>query len=269
MRKPPSVASLGWCIMVMSTSPSRLRRRPMARRSRDLTVPSGRIKSFRDVAVGAAFEEGKLDDHGLALPAVPAAPHARARSRSAISREPSGRCGSSGSVDLIKREGLGALVAAQPVDAQIARDRIDPGRGAGARWIELRGLAPNRQQRFLRNILGGFRARAHAHQHGLDPRRIETKQSGECRTVMPPAIAPIHCTGPTARFRRRNRIIDITHTCSVACPDAGAASQSRGQPGRSLVTPAKARHGFALMTTCIPAVTTGGGVWIRREREVI
>ena len=66
----------------------------------------------------------------------------------------------SASIRFVMRIQSGPLVAAQAIDPQIARDRINPGRRACASRIEIRRLSPNRQQRFLRDVFGYLCRRA-------------------------------------------------------------------------------------------------------------
>ncbi len=136
------------------TSPIRLRSLPIASRSRDFTVPSGSSRHWR--ARRGLRRQNESFTTAIA-PAGSSCIAARTRfSHSAMSKEPSGPLSAViVCADSVKCEGLGALIAAQPVDPEIARDRIDPSRGAGPRRIELRGLAPNCQQRVLRDILAG------------------------------------------------------------------------------------------------------------------
>ena len=61
-------------------------------------------------------------------------------------------------------------------------------------------------------------ARAHAHQHGLDPRRIEAEQSGERRPIAPrrDRANPLRKLWIGLRLGRRHGVVAITHSCSVA-----------------------------------------------------
>ena len=79
-------------------SPSSSRRRFMARRSRDFTVPSGRLSCVGDIAVSAVFEERKLQRPAFVPPAIGRAQRGPARRVPPISSAPSGRSGSSLSI---------------------------------------------------------------------------------------------------------------------------------------------------------------------------
>ena len=128
--------------MVMRSHPSRPRSRFIASRSRDFTVPNGMRSACGDLRMRLLLEEGQFDDPELVF-------------RQPRQRAPDPRFhlrgGKAGirlrpGIDLKLQIDLGRIVcrgpflAAEPVDAQVARDGEYPGRRAGACGIEQRGL---------------------------------------------------------------------------------------------------------------------------------
>ena len=154
----------------------------MARRNRDFTVPRGRPRIFAISPWARPSTKGKLNDTDLLLRKFPkraTQPHIPLRIIEHFVR-PLGFLGRDCFID---GDELLTLVAAQSIDPQVARHRVNPGCRTGASRIVLGGLAPNRDERLLRDVLGRFRRGARAHQHGFDPGRIEAKQRGKSRAV--------------------------------------------------------------------------------------
>ena len=155
----------------------------MARRTRDLTVPSGRLSSAAISPWARPSKNESCKTRTCSGESSFSAARTRS-SRSAALSAWSGCFRHFGLDHLERRIKLRPFFAAQPIDAQIARDRENPRRGAGARRIEISGLAPHRQQRLLRDIFGRIGRRAEPHQHRLDPRRIELEQRRERGPVL-------------------------------------------------------------------------------------
>ena len=141
-------------------SSSRSRSRFIASRMRDFTVPSGMLQPFGDFGVRPALEERKRDDlHLLLASAVATAARTRVRARrpTAIGRAAPVSLGFISRIE--RRQRMRRAGRAAAVDAQIARDREDPGRRAGARRIEKLAPCATRSAGFLRQFLGGRRWR--------------------------------------------------------------------------------------------------------------
>ena len=164
-------------------SPNRLRKRAMARRTRDLTVPSGRLSSAAISPWARPSKNESCTTRTCSCDSSLSAARTRCVAFRGVERAV-GMFRPLGLDHLVGRVKFCPVVAAQPVDAQIAGDGKNPGRGAGARRIEIGGLAPHREQRLLRQIFGRIGRRAEPHQHRLDPRRIELEQRRERGAVL-------------------------------------------------------------------------------------
>ena len=161
----------------MPGSPSRSRRRPIARRSRDFTASQWEPQLLGDLGVRLV---GKVrQPHHLGL--LRRQRHQRLADAAFRLGGGQGVVGGGVVIDLFVAvvERFGAAGSAGRVDPQVAGDGEDPGGGAGLGGIEGGGLAPHRQQRLLRQLLGQLRLGAQAQHVALHPRREVSEQRGE------------------------------------------------------------------------------------------
>ncbi len=86
-------------------------------------------------------------------------------------------------VPVVGRLHRAADVAPVVVDAQVARDRVEPGRHLCARRVETRGAPPQGHHRLLRQLLGQRLVGATAYEKTLDARCKVAEQRGEGRSV--------------------------------------------------------------------------------------
>ena len=98
--------------------------------------------------------------------------------------------------------GQGTRRAAQKIDAAVAGDAVDPGRGLGAGRVEARPRLPGAQQHVLGHVLGRGRGKPPAHSHRLQPRGVEVEQPGEG----PPVGRVAHRKHPARLVREVRRV---------------------------------------------------------------
>jgi hypothetical protein len=157
--------------------------------------------------------------------------------------------GASAGVGVLVEVELAALVDAAaapvPVDAQVAGDREDPGRDAGPRRIEGRGLAPQGDHRLLGQLLGGRRRRAAANEVGGDTRREVLEQDRE-------GLPVARGDGPD----QIAHLLAVRHRSPASLRRDDGQPRSAGRCRRPQIDPAREVH---------PASTSARADWITRS----
>ncbi len=240
--------------------------RPGCLRSRTNDEPQPRLdgaerhlQPLGDLGMAEAGEESQ-PEHLDAAPRGSSATAARSRaSRSASATWRSAEPGGLGPEQRVLRVRLWPALAAVHVDAAVARDRVDPGRGTSLRRIEARRLSPDSDHHLLRHLLGRVRRRAGTHEERLDAARIAAKELGEGGTVGGP--------GDGCKQRLVGRIAVSAASClgshdgyhASRIRSSGLRLLGRAAPGRIAAADWKSRRESTVWCSRAPGQHLSGG----------